>query len=94
MFFGGLVHKWYSTDVVVLKTFVDRAHSIYNLALAGGKNTYYSSWLKSTHLGYKPNDSLGFKRFAISVFNFSATQYTPNISFIPSSFFHKHESMA
>ena len=60
--FGPLVKSWYSTDVTGLKLFADRSRSIFSCALSGGKNTFFTSWLKTAHPGYKPDEDLGLTK--------------------------------
>jgi len=70
--FGPLVKSWYSTDVTGLKLFADRSRSIFACALSGGKNTFFTSWLKTAHPGYKPDEDLGLTKvgpFNISFFH-------------------------
>ena len=48
--------------VTGLKLFADRSHSISACALSGGKNTFFTSWLKTAHPGYKPDEDLGLTK--------------------------------
>ena len=97
--FSSLVHwpvrTWYSTDVTGLKVFADRSRSIFACALSGGKNTFFTSWLKSAHPGYKPDEELGLTKVGPYLFLFRSA-WTSHFSlfFCVLCCLRKYESLA